>query len=68
MRQADDYITFSVLAAEQAINDANFMSSYSTNGVAVVVGSAIGGLPFIEDNILKMATKGPRKLSPFPVR
>ena len=29
MRQADDYITFSVLTAEQAINDANFMSSYS---------------------------------------
>ena len=65
MRQADDYITFSVLAAEQAINDANFMSSYSANGVAVVVGSAIGGLPFIEDNILKMAMKGPRKMSPF---
>ena len=65
MRQADDFVTFSVLAAEQAIDDANFMPSYSTNDVAVVIGSAIGGLPMVEDNILTMASRGPRKVSPY---
>ncbi len=32
---------------------------------AVNVGSGIGGLPMIEDNIREMIAKGPRRLSPF---
>jgi 3-oxoacyl-[acyl-carrier-protein] synthase II len=33
--------------------------------VGVNVGSGIGGLPMIQDNILEMSAKGPRRISPF---
>jgi 3-oxoacyl-[acyl-carrier-protein] synthase II len=49
-----------------ALDDAGFLIDDSNaTRVGVNVGSGIGGLPMIEDNIREMIAKGPRRISPF---
>jgi 3-oxoacyl-[acyl-carrier-protein] synthase II len=49
-----------------ALDDAGFaIDESNAERVGVNVGSGIGGLPMIEENIREMVAKGPRRLSPF---
>src|SRR4051812_24472455 len=65
-RRSDTFIHYGLAATKLALQDASFIIDESNaERVGVVVGSGIGGLPMIEDNIREMIAKGPRRLSPF---
>ena len=65
-RRADLFIHYGLAATRLALDDAGFVIDESNaERVGVNVGSGIGGLPMIEDNIREMIAKGPRRLSPF---
>jgi len=65
-RRSDLFIHFGLAATKLALQDAAFtIDESNAERVGVVVGSGIGGLPMIEDNIREMIAKGPRRLSPF---
>ena len=70
-RRNDDFILFSMAAAEQALADANWKPGDDEAGEAarlrtgVMIGSGIGGLKYIEQTTLTMHEKGPRRVSPF---
>ncbi len=65
-RRSDLFIHFGLAATRLALEDSGFVIDESNaDRVGVNVGSGIGGLPMIEDNIREMIAKGPRRLSPF---
>ena len=65
-RRADTFIHYGLAATRMALDDAGLVID-EANGerIGVNVGSGIGGLPMIEENIREMVAKGPRRLSPF---
>jgi 3-oxoacyl-[acyl-carrier-protein] synthase II len=65
-RRSDTFIHYGLAATKMALDDAGFaIDASNADRVGVNVGSGIGGLPMIEDNIREMIAKGPRRLSPF---
>src|SRR5436305_5804995 len=65
-RRSDLFIHYGLAATKLALDDAGFtIDDSNAERVGVNVGSGIGGLPMIEDNIREMIAKGPRRLSPF---
>src|SRR5258707_50122 len=65
-RRSDLFIHYGLAATRLALDDAAFVIDDSNaERVGVNVGSGIGGLPMIEDNIREMIAKVPRRLSPF---
>ena len=66
VRRMDTFIHFGLAATKMALDDAGLVVDDSNaERIGVNVGSGIGGLPMIEDNIRDMIARGPRKLSPF---
>ncbi len=66
VRRMDSFIHYGIAAAKMAMDDAGLVvNEANAERIGVNVGSGIGGLPMIEDNIREMIEKGPRKLSPF---
>ncbi|PTW60443.1 3-oxoacyl-[acyl-carrier-protein] synthase II [Breoghania corrubedonensis] len=66
-RKVDDFIVYSVAAADQALADAGWKPETYEDQIStgVLIGSGIGGLLGIEQNALLLKEKGPRRLSPF---
>jgi 3-oxoacyl-[acyl-carrier-protein] synthase II len=65
-RRSDLFVHYGIAATKMALDDAGLVIDDSNaERVGVNVGSGIGGLPMIEDNIREMIAKGPRRLSPF---
>jgi 3-oxoacyl-[acyl-carrier-protein] synthase II len=65
-RRSDTFIHFGIAATKMALDDAGFaIDASNAERTGVIVGSGIGGLPMIEENILEMNAKGPRRISPF---
>ncbi|MDP2621178.1 MAG: beta-ketoacyl-ACP synthase II [Hyphomicrobiales bacterium] len=66
-RKVDEFITFAMAAAEQALDDAGWHPSTYEQEVrsGVLIGSGIGGLEGIEQGALLVRDRGPRRLSPF---
>jgi 3-oxoacyl-[acyl-carrier-protein] synthase II len=65
-RRSDTFIHYGIAATKMALDDAGLaIDDSNAERVGVNVGSGIGGLPMIEDNIREMIAKGPRRLSPF---
>ena len=66
-RRLDAFIVFAIAAADQAIKHAGLATKdpEQQNRIGVLVGSGIGGLPKIEQNILALHQNGPRHISPF---
>ena len=66
-RKVDEFIVFTMAAAQQALDDAGWhpSSSQDQNTTGVLVGSGIGGLPGIETASILLHEKGPRRISPF---
>ena len=65
-RRSDSFVHFGIAATKLALEDAGLVIDESNaERTGVVVGSGIGGLPMIEENILEMGAKGPRRISPF---
>ncbi|MCC0014959.1 MAG: beta-ketoacyl-ACP synthase II [Rhodobiaceae bacterium] len=66
-RKVDRFIVFAIAAAAQALEDADWhpKSYEDQTRTGVMVGSGIGGLMGIENGANLMATRGPRRISPF---
>jgi 3-oxoacyl-[acyl-carrier-protein] synthase II len=66
-RRIDDFITFGLTAAQQAVTDSGWEPKTEDERcrTGVLIGSGIGGLPGIEDASILVHEKGPRRLSPF---
>jgi 3-oxoacyl-[acyl-carrier-protein] synthase II len=66
VRRADTFIHYGIAAAKMALEDAGLViDGTNAERIGVNVGSGIGGLPMIQENILEMGAKGPRRISPF---
>jgi 3-oxoacyl-[acyl-carrier-protein] synthase II len=66
VRRSDTFIHYGIAATKMALDDAGLaIDEAIAERVGVNVGSGIGGLPMIEENILEMGAKGPRRISPF---
>jgi 3-oxoacyl-[acyl-carrier-protein] synthase II len=66
-RKVDEFIPFSIAAADQALNDADWHPEDNEDQIrtGVLFGSGVGGLQGISQTALLMAEKGPRRVSPF---
>jgi 3-oxoacyl-[acyl-carrier-protein] synthase II len=66
-RKVDDFITYAMCAATQAIRDANCAPKTYEEQVAigVMIGSGIGGVAGIAETALVLKERGPRRVSPF---
>jgi len=66
-KKMDTFIHFALGAASQAVEDAGIASLSDEDKLraGVMIGSGIGGLQIIEDTVLMMKEKGPRRVSPF---
>jgi 3-oxoacyl-[acyl-carrier-protein] synthase II len=66
VRRMDTFIHFGLAATKMAMDDAGLeVTEQNAERIGVNVGSGIGGLPMIEDNIREIIAKGPRRISPF---
>lgn len=67
-RRMDKFAQFAVAAAFQAIEDAKLaINEHNANRVGVLIGSGIGGLQSLEDQIRVLIEKGPNRVSPFVI-
>jgi 3-oxoacyl-[acyl-carrier-protein] synthase II len=66
-RKVDDFITYGITAAQQAVTDSGYepKTEEQRERAGVLIGSGIGGLDGIEQASILVHEKGPRKLSPF---
>ncbi|MCQ2569355.1 MAG: beta-ketoacyl-ACP synthase II [Limosilactobacillus sp.] len=65
-RRMDLYSQYAIQVAQEAVEMAG-IDETNTNpeDLGVIFGSGIGGLTTIQDQIIKMHEKGPRRISPF---
>ena len=60
------FISYALAATRMALEDSGLeINSANANRVGVVTGCGLGGLGIMEETILNVATKGPRRVSPF---
>ena len=66
-KKMDRFIHLAIAAAEEAINDSGWVANTEEEKfrTGVMIGSGIGGLPFIEKTTLLLKEKGVKKISPF---
>ena len=69
-RHMDTFIHYGLAAAIQAVQDAGLpigdaLTDERAERIGCVVGSGIGGLPLIEETHTELASRGPRRISPF---
>ncbi|HLV76714.1 MAG TPA: beta-ketoacyl-ACP synthase II [Marinobacter sp.] len=66
-RKLDAFIHYGLIAAQQAVDDSGLEQcpQLDRDRVGIAIGSGIGGLEYIEKNVLQMEKGGPRKVSPF---
>ena len=66
-RRVDAFILYAIAAADQAIAQSALATEdpAQLDRIGVMVGSGIGGLPQIENNILILHQQGPRRVGPF---
>ncbi len=66
-RKVDEFITYAMCAAKQAIEDAGCAPRTYEEQITtgVMIGSGIGGIQGIAETALVLKEKGPRRVSPF---
>lgn len=65
-RRADRFTQFALAAASEALDQAGEVGG-DPGRRGVIVGTGVGGLATIEENVLALDHKGPRRVSPFLV-
>lgn len=64
----DRYSIMAMYAADQAVADSGIdIGREDPTRCGVCVGTGIGGIETVQDNVTAFATKGPRRVSPFAV-
>jgi 3-oxoacyl-[acyl-carrier-protein] synthase II len=65
-RHMDTFIHYGMAAGMQAMRDSGLeVTEANADRIGVIVGSGIGGLPMIEETHAELASRGPRRISPF---
>ena len=66
-RKVDEFITFAMCAAHQALDDAGWKPADYDSQVrsGVMIGSGIGGIEGIAETAIVLKERGPRRVSPF---
>ncbi len=69
-RTMDTFIHYGIAAAAQAVADAGLptgeaLGEEQATRIGCIIGSGIGGLPLIEDTHAELASRGPRRITPF---
>jgi 3-oxoacyl-[acyl-carrier-protein] synthase II len=65
-KRADRFTQFAIAAAKEAVEDAGLViDSSNAERVGVLIGSGIGGLATLEEQIRILIEKGPNRVSPF---
>jgi 3-oxoacyl-[acyl-carrier-protein] synthase II len=69
LRRVDRFTQFAAVAAEEALADAGGLSALGADParVGVMVGTGIGGIITLEEQIHVMVDRGPRRVTPFLV-
>jgi len=68
LRHLDMFTQFAIMAAKEALDDADLeISDDNAEKIGVIVGSGIGGLRTLEDQHEILMTKGPKRVSPYLV-
>ncbi|BAT72112.1 3-oxoacyl-[acyl-carrier-protein] synthase II [Thermosulfidibacter takaii ABI70S6] len=66
LKRTDPFLQYTIAAAEEAIKDSELnLDKINRDEVGVLIGSGIGGLQTIQENCQILATRGPRRISPF---
>jgi 3-oxoacyl-[acyl-carrier-protein] synthase II len=68
LRRTDRYIQFALVSAHEAIASAGLparLEGELAERTGVIVGSGLGGVTTLFDNVLLMAERGPSRISPF---
>ncbi len=68
MRRTDRYIQFGLIAAREALDQAGLpgrLEGELAERTGVILGSGLGGVATLFDNVLVMAERGPGRISPF---
>lgn len=66
LKKIGRFSQFAIAASIEALKDAKFeIIPENADRVGVIIGSGIGGLEIIEQEIGKLVEKGPKKVSPF---
>ena len=67
-RRTDRFVQFAIVAAAEAVENARLeVTAEVAPDVGVFIGSGIGGISTLQDQIEVMLTRGPSKVSPFLV-
>jgi 3-oxoacyl-[acyl-carrier-protein] synthase II len=67
-RRTDRVIQFAVVAAHEAVEDANLeIGEANAERVGVIIGSGIGGIGSLEVQIRTLQERGPKRVSPFVI-
>ncbi|MFI5358851.1 MAG: beta-ketoacyl-ACP synthase II [Halanaerobiales bacterium] len=60
------FTQYAIFAAKKALEDAGLeINEENADKVGVLIGSGIGGIEVLEEQIEKLITKGPKRVSPF---
>ena len=67
-KRIDRFAQFAIAASKQALADADLViDDLNADGIAVIVGTGVGGLKVMEDQKEVLLTRGPNRVSPFTV-
>lgn len=66
-KKMDDFILYAMGAATLAVEDSGWkpQDEEGKQRTGVLIGSGIGGLPAIEETVLTLKERGPKRISPF---
>lgn len=69
IRRVDRFTQFAAIAAAEAVDDAGGVSSIAADPdrIGVIVGTGVGGIETLEEQIKVLLDRGPRRVSPFLV-
>ncbi len=68
VKRTDRYTQLAVAAAKMGLDDSGLdLASTDLDRAGVMIGSGVGGLQTMEDQVTKMALKGPDRTSPFMI-
>ncbi len=66
-RRIDLFIQYALVAAAEAMTHSGLEGQFDPDRAGVAIGSGIGGLSTIEQNVRQLVSGGPKKVSPFLV-
>lgn len=67
VRRFPKFVQYAVAAATDTLQDSGLDLKKLSNEVGVIIGSGIGGLDVMEEQVKNLIEKGPDKVSPFTV-